>query len=224
MLRALQVAHLRTVPFENLSVRRDEAILLDEEWLFRKVVERHRGGYCYELNGLFAALLEALGFRVERLAGRVGEASIDFDHLVLRVTLDEPWLVDVGFGDSFLHPLKLLARRAQEGGDGRSYQLEERGGELVLSRRGASEWERQFSFTPEVWTLADFEPGNRYHQTSPASHFTQNTVVSRATPSGRITLSGLRLMTTRDGERSETTLAGEAEVAEVLQRSFGIRM
>src|SRR5882762_9725355 len=110
-LRLLQVAHLRTVPFENLSIHSGEPIVLNDEALFEKFVRRRRGGFCYELNGLFAALLRALGFNVEMLSAQVANAEgvfgPNFDHMTLLVTLAERWLVDVGFGDSFLEPLKL---------------------------------------------------------------------------------------------------------------------
>src|SRR5712691_1012859 len=110
-LRRLQLAHLYTVPFENLDISLGREITCDEARFVHKIVNLRRGGFCYELNGAFAALLRELGFRVTLLSGRVaredGSASPDFDHLVLRVDLAEPWLADVGFGDSFLEPLRL---------------------------------------------------------------------------------------------------------------------
>ena len=116
-LRALHLAHLRTVPFENLSIHAGEPIVLDDESLFTKIVERRRGGFCYEANGLFAALLRALGFKVAMLSAEVanpdGTFSEPFDHMTLIVTLDEGWLVDVGFGDSFIEPLRIDERGAQ---------------------------------------------------------------------------------------------------------------
>src|SRR6267142_5206908 len=97
-LRLLQVAHLRTVPFENLSIHSGEPIVLDDEALFEKIVRRRRGGFCYELNGLFAALLRALGFEVAMLSAEVanaeGEFSRDFDHMALMITIEERWLAD----------------------------------------------------------------------------------------------------------------------------------
>src|SRR5262245_26694734 len=116
-LRALHVAHLRTVPFENLSIHTGEPIVLEDEALFVKIVERRRGGFCYEANGLFAALLRALGFNVTMLSAGVANPEEgfgpDFDHMALMVTLDERWLVDVGFGDSFREPLLIDERVAQ---------------------------------------------------------------------------------------------------------------
>ena len=117
-LRQLHLAHLLSVPFENLSIHAGEQIVLEDEALFRKIVSRRRGGFCYELNGLFAALLRALGFEVAMLSAQVanddGGFSRDFDHMTLMVTSEQRWLVDVGFGDSFIEPLSLDRREARE--------------------------------------------------------------------------------------------------------------
>src|SRR6185503_8406840 len=98
-LRALQVSHLRTVPFENLSIHAKEPIVLSDDALFNKIVERKRGGFCYECNGLFAALLCAIGFKVTMLSAEVakteGGFSQPFDHMTLMVELERRWLVDV---------------------------------------------------------------------------------------------------------------------------------
>jgi len=221
-LRQVHLAHLKAVPFENLSVRRGEPILLQEEKLFEKIVLRRRGGFCYELNGLFAAFLKTLGFRVERLAGRVAPDGIPFDHMALRVDLDEPWLADVGFGDSFLLPLRLQQREPQPGGCGHRYQIDSQDGGLLLQREEPEGWKRQYQFTLDAWPLSAFEEGCRYHQTSPQSNFTRNTVVSRATETGRITLSGRRLIVTSLGQRTETELGDEAAVTRILAQQFGI--
>jgi N-hydroxyarylamine O-acetyltransferase len=222
-LCSLHLAHLLTVPFENLSVRRHEPIVLDEAQLFDKIVRRRRGGFCYELNGLFAALLDAMGFRVQRLSGRVGPTSIDFDHMALKVDIEEPWLADIGFGDSFQTPLRLADRDPQSGGDGRRYRLDESAAGLMLLREEAGEWRRQYAFTLHAWPLSAFEPGCRYHQTSPDSTFTQKTVVSLPTRTGRITLADRKLITTNGGDRQEQQLADDAAVEAVLEQRFGIR-
>lgn len=110
-LRDLQLAHLLTVPLENLSIHLGELIVLDQADLVTKVVRMHRGGFCYELNGAFAGLLTALGFRVSMLSARVfgtgGQPGPPFDHMILRVDLAEPWLADVGFGRLAMQPLRL---------------------------------------------------------------------------------------------------------------------
>lgn len=117
-LQQLHHRHMLSVPFENLSIIYHQGIRLAPEALFSKVVERNRGGFCYELNTLFALLLREIGFRVSFISGeiraRVGHFGPPYDHLALRVDLeDQAWLVDVGFGDSFLTPLKIVVAEPQ---------------------------------------------------------------------------------------------------------------
>ena len=225
-LRRLHLAHLYSVPFENLSIHWGEPIQLDDEALFEKIVTRRRGGFCYELNGLFAALLRALGFDVAMLSAGVGRAtgdySPDFDHMALRVNLEDRWLADVGFGDSFREPLRLDERGEQMEGD-LAYRIEETGdGRLVLSRREeGGPWKPQYRFGLEPHVFADYAEMCHFHQTSPQSHFTQNRICSLATPDGRVTLSGMKLITTRGGEKQEREL-DEKEYAEALREIFGI--
>src|SRR5437899_12603299 len=129
LLRSLHRAHLFTVPFENLDIHLGREIVCDESRILRKIVSERRGGFCYELNGGFAALLRALGFRVTLLSCRVarqdGSYGPEFDHLTLRVDLEEPWLADVGFGEGFLEPLRLESRLQHEQ-SGRVYRLTSR--------------------------------------------------------------------------------------------------
>jgi N-hydroxyarylamine O-acetyltransferase len=225
-LRSLHVAHLRAVPFENLSIHWGEPIVLDDDKLFDKVVQRRRGGFCYELNGLFAALLRALGFQVTMLSaevmGRQGEYSPDFDHMTLLVTLEERWLADVGFGDCFLEPLLLDERGAQEQRP-RAYRLDVDEDRLVLVQRDqAGDWSVQYRFRRRPHVYADYAERCRFHQTSPESHFTQGRVCSLATAEGRVTLSRSRLILTRGEDRHERELADEREVMQVLSEHFGI--
>ena len=226
-LRALQVAHLQTVPFENLSIHARQPIVLDDDSLFDKVVVRRRGGFCYELNGLFAALLRALGFQVTMLSAGVARAdgtfNPEFDHMALLVALEERWLADVGFGDSFRDPLRLDERGEQPEGP-RVFRIDEGGDHLLLLRRDGAEepWQPQYRFTLRPYEYADYAAMCRYHQTSPESHFTQRTVCSLATPEGRVTLSGMRLITTCGGERHERALESEEERAALLRELFGV--
>ena len=228
-LRELQVAHLLAVPFESLSIHSGEPIVLEDGALFHKIVGRRRGGVCYELNGLFAALLRALGFEVTVLSAQAANAEgvfgPDFDHMTLMVALDERWLVDVGFGDSFLEPLLLDERRDQMQGE-RAYLIVPEGPRLKLSQRiGNDGWKPQYRFTLQPYQYSDYAEMCRYHQTSPESHFTRARICSRATPEGRVTLSDLRFITTNvGGVREECLLTNEAEYATTLREHFGIVM
>ena len=229
-LRELQVAHLLTVPFENLSIHTKEPIVLDDNALFEKIVRRRRGGFCYEANGLFAALLRALGFDVKMLSAGAADAEggygPDFDHMALMVTLNDRWLVDVGFGDSFREPLLIDKRGAQRQGE-RAYRIDSDGKHLILMQRddrADGEWRAQYRFTLRPYEYSDYEEMCRYHQTSPQSHFTRGRICSRATPDGRVTLSEMRLIITRNGKRQERALTDEEEYAATLRVRFGITL
>ena len=229
-LRDLQLAHLLTVPFENLSIHSGEPIVLEENALFAKIVERRRGGFCYEANGLFAGLLRALGFEVAMLGAGVansqGEFGPNFDHMTLMVTLSDRWLVDVGFGDSFLEPL-LLDSRAEQVQGTRRFKIVDDHDHLILLRRNLdADWEPQYRFTLQTYSFADYEEMCQFHQTSPDSHFTKGRICSRATADGRVSLSEMRLITTSGPEqrRDERTLKDQDEYDRVLRDEFGIVM
>lgn len=233
-LRELQVAHLLTVPFENLSIHSAEPIILNDDALFEKIVVRRRGGFCYELNGLFAALLRELGFKVAMLSAEVASApgtfGPDFDHMTLLVVPKEyeraeRWLADVGFGDSFREPLLLDSRQEQTQGE-RAYKIVEDESHLILMQReGMVEWKAQYRFNLQPYSYADYAEMCRYHQTSPDSHFTRARICTRATPEGRVTLSAMRLITTsHDKERTEQQLTTETEYASILNEHFGVVM
>jgi N-hydroxyarylamine O-acetyltransferase len=227
-LRALHRAHLFAVPFENLDIHLARPIVLDPGSLVRKVVADRRGGFCYELNGAFAELLAALGYRVERLAaGVMGDEGFGpmFDHLLLRVEAPgdpRPWLVDVGFGEGFVDPLRLEIDAQQPQANG-TYRLQADGDDLILTRRqGDGRPEPQYRFTLEPHALDEYADMCRHHQTSPASHFTRQRVCSLATPDGRVTLSERALIVTRDGERTIRRVPDDAAYRAALAERFAI--
>jgi len=231
VLQALHQAHLLAVPFENLSIHYGQPIILQEELLFDKIVQRRRGGFCYELNGLFAWLLQQLGFQVTLLSAEVandaGSFSPEFDHLTLLVhDLDgTDWLADVGFGDSFRLPVRFEAEVEHADADGHKYRLQKDDDESeywILQQFSDEKWQPQYRFTLQPHQLTDFTERCHYQQTSPESHFTQKRICSLATPTGRITLSDLRLITTMYEKREERLLQSEEEFQEVLAEMFGI--
>jgi N-hydroxyarylamine O-acetyltransferase len=222
-LRVLHNAHLLAVPFENLDIHIGRPIVLDEEMLYQKIVKDRRGGFCYELNGLFAALLRELGFQVTLLAASVARDSggfgPEFDHLTLKVDLEEPWLADVGFGDSFHEPLR-LHEACQD-----NYRLRLDDEHWTLFRHIDQEgWKEQYRFTLRPRCLSDFADMCLYHQTSPESSFTRSRLCTLATQEGRITLSGMRLIVTAGGQRTEHTLSSDQEYQALLRDKFGISL
>ncbi|MFF7387345.1 arylamine N-acetyltransferase [Streptomyces scabiei] len=235
VLRELHLRHLRAVPFENLSIHLGEEIVLEERRLLDKVVGRRRGGFCYELNGSFGALLSKLGFDVTLLAARVygdeGQVGIPYDHLVLRVrTVDGgDWLADVGFGANSHYPLEFGNRTEQEdpGGMFRVAEVDRESGgreygDLDVFRNG----EPQYRLETRPRMLGDFVAGAWWHSTSPASHFTRSLVCSLLTEDGgRITLSGRTLtVTSAEGAREVTELGTDTEVLATYRNRFGLEL
>lgn len=239
VLFAIQRAHLLHVPFENFDIHLGRPIVLDEAALFDKIVTRRRGGFCYELNGLLAAALEEIGFHVVRLSAMAAEDdggySPDFDHLALQVhAQDDPetaYLVDVGWGNGPLEPLRMLDMREQRQ-QNRIFRLRPEGCHLVFEERGGrglegegnasqAEFVRHYRFTLMPRVLADFAGMCSYHQTSPESIFTRKRMATIFTPGGRVTLSGTNLIETTPSGRTERELSPE-EVGSVLRERFGL--
>ncbi|MFJ3794390.1 arylamine N-acetyltransferase [Kitasatospora sp. NPDC090091] len=223
-LAELQLAHLQAVPFENLGIHLGEPVVLEPGALVEKVVTRRRGGFCYELNGSFAELLRSLGYEVSLLSARVFDGDRPgppFDHLALRVDLDEPWLVDVGFGAFSRQPLRLDERGPQADPAGEFTIVPGGDDELDVLMGGKPQY--RLSLRPHP--LADFVPTCWWQTTSPDSHFTRSTTCTLPTPEGgRVTLSGTRLIrTAADGTRTEEAL-DEAAALATYRTLFGITL
>ncbi|SFW62118.1 arylamine N-acetyltransferase family protein [Amycolatopsis australiensis] len=223
-LRHLQERHLATVPFENLSIHLGEHVVLAEDALFDKIVRRRRGGFCYELNGLFAALLRELGYRASLHAAQVfhadGTPGPPLDHAAIVVTLDEPWLVDVGFGRFSRYPLRLSGVDAQPDPDGEFLLLDAPHGDVDVLLDGKPQYRLERRPRP----LSDFVPMAWWQSTSPESHFTRSLTCSRPTSQGRVTLSGDKLIETVDGVRNEVVLPTEAAIRTAYRVYFGISL
>lgn len=224
-LCALHRAHMLAVPFENLDVTLKRPIVLDEDLLFDKIVRRRRGGFCFELNGLFSALLRELGFDMHRLSARVADAEgkfgMDLGHMTLLVQDKARWLADVGFGDSFMEPLRLDERGEQVEESGR-YRIDDDHEHLTYLRKEETGWIPQYAFTFKPHTLADFRGACDWTQASPDSAFTQRRICSLATPDGRITLSDSRMFLSSNGSKQERPVASEAEYDDILRERFQI--
>ena len=232
-LRQIVQAHLYSVPFENLDiVPLGRPIQLEPDALFDKIVRRRRGGFCYEVNGLFAQLLRRLGYDVTIVTAQWpaegGGLSPIFDHMVLLVQCPGEswhWLVDVAAGrSSTTRPLRLeldVHQFLPESGG--TYRFTEDSDYLRLeSLAPDDEWTHVYSFTQIPRQPTDFFARCDYHQTNPDSHFTQAPLCSMATPDGRITMSKNQLITTINGERAEREISDDAEFRQLLLTYFGI--
>jgi N-hydroxyarylamine O-acetyltransferase len=217
-LFAIQRAHLLAVPFEALDCYLGVPIRLERDALFDKVVTRRRGGFCYELNGLFGELLLALGFRVTRLAARPFTAdglAPPFAHLALLVELERRWLTDVGFGYFTLAPLDIDEPSIQMH-EGRRFRVADEDGALVAEELGMkSRW--GYRFTLEPHELGDYAEQCRVYSTDPASGFVQHATVSQAYPDGWITVTREQVIGGRGRARLDRPILDDADWRRTLK-------
>ncbi|MDW5416354.1 arylamine N-acetyltransferase [Iodobacter sp. CM08] len=224
-LTALHQAHMRHIPFENLDIHLGVAIELSHPALFNKVILDKRGGFCYELNYLFFALLSSIGFNAQLISAQVFNGKSygpDFDHLLLLITLEgQQFIADVGFGDSFQIPLSIHSPANESA----AYQIMH--SDIiytVMQRKSNQEYKPQYKFTLNTYAISDFFDMCLYQQTSPASHFTQKSVCSIATLEGRNTISNGCVIQTKHGHRTIYHINGSTEYRQLLQQHFQISL
>jgi N-hydroxyarylamine O-acetyltransferase len=226
-LRALQRSFLFTVPFENLDIHLGRKIVLSSENIFKKIVTLRRGGVCYERNIFFHDLLTALGFQVEFLSARMvknGLVGPEYDHMVLMVYLNHPYLIDVGNGHFCREPLRIDGSDNSHA-EGYFYRVGPHDNAYALYyRKDGSKWIARFYFTVKSKLLSEFEAMNIFHQTSPASPFTRRRLVTIATEDGRVSLIDRRLITLAGRIKHRNELASEHEYQLCLRQYFGIEI
>lgn len=238
VLRSIQTCHLRSVPFESLTIHSNGRIQLDLPAVYDKIVNQNRGGFCYENNGLFSWLLKKLAFQVTLLSGQVKNVEVGvygppFDHLTLMVTLDgQRWLCDVGFGAKcFIIPLSLETSEPQAQGH-QVYRIR-RDGDMILEYKQEAggvdaAWTQLFKFTLEPRRWEDFTEMCQYQQSSPSSLFYCKSFCTLLQPGGTLTYIGHRLVSTTfptaPGDPLEITTRDlkEEEIPDVLAKKFGI--
>lgn len=226
-LKILQRRHLLSIPFENLDIHWKRPILLDVERFYKKIVESGRGGFCYELNGLFQELLKALGFQSRMISARVfngKDFSREYDHMAILVkTGGEEFLADVGFGDFTASPLRFAPDVEQRDENG-IFKIRGRAdGYFEVLKKDRGDWKSEYIFKDAGRALEEFAGMCEFHQTSTKSHFTRGRVCSLMTGEGRKTLTDKRFIETVKGERRETEIGSEDEFEMILEREFQIR-
>lgn len=235
-LARLQRAHALSVPFETLSItghpHREidgEGVSLDLAHLYDKIVDRRRGGFCYELNELFRWLLSEVGFDVERRSARVvsdGEPGLPADHLALVVWLDQPFLVDVGSGAPKPRdpiPMDGAVLTDAAGVDWRVVDCARPDLDLALQYRrpGDGDWTDRYYFRDVPRDISFFAATCEYHQSAPETPFTGDPVVVLGTENGYKRLDPGQFSRTVDGETTEEDVA-PSEWDELLDREFGV--
>ncbi len=228
VLAHLHLAHATHIPFENIDVLLGRPPQLDLDSLQSKIVANRRGGYCFEQNLLFAAILEQVGFRVTRLAARVlyrATRKMPRTHMLMRIDLPSgPWLADVGFGaEGLLHPLPLVP-----GQETRqfawTYRLVPQNGMWRLQSKWPEGWGDLYEFSEDSQDPVDYEPGNYFVATHPMSPFTRTLTAQWPTPEARWVLRNRDLVIDRGGGRVTTESVSDADLLGVLDRIFGLRL
>ncbi|MGH8230161.1 MAG: arylamine N-acetyltransferase family protein [Steroidobacteraceae bacterium] len=229
-LRALHARHVRSIPFENLDPLLGRPVLLDLPSLTAKLVHGRRGGYCFEQNLLFKAALEAVGFQVTGLAGRVRwrvppERPLGpRTHMLLRVELaGRSYLADVGFGAQLLDAPLALEAGLEQRTPVATYRLTEQDGRLGLEVQHESQWQLMYLFGLDPQVQADYEMGSWFTATHPHSWFRHRLFVERLGREARHTLANTSLLERRyDGAVIERRLASPRELAQALERIFDL--
>jgi len=235
-LAELQNHHLRSIPFEDLDIP-GKRIELDLEKIYNKIISTKRGGFCYELNGLFHWLLASLDFKVDMLSARVfnskkNEFGPEFDHMTLIVHLDKDYLVDVGFGDSFRIPLEFPKGEVEDISG--HYQLKQHETSSIhnfinekafeLLRENENDWIPQYLFTLKPREFNDYKDMCDFQQDSPASHFRTRMLCTIATEEGRITLSNDSLTIKEDKTKNKISFESKEEFNAYLKNYFDIEL
>ena len=228
-LRALHWHHVLAIPFENLDVLLERPIALDLPSVEHKLVHHHRGGYCYEQNTLFGAVLRRLGFQVTDLIARVRwqippDRGTPRSHMILRVDVEGgTWITDVGFGSIGLSaPLK-WETDVEQSTPHEPRRLIRRGEYLVHQVRIGAEWNDVFQFTPDPVPPVDYEVANWFTSRNPRSHFLANLIVTRVRPDGRVLLFNREFTQRRnDGSIDKREVTSADEILTLLSTHFDL--
>jgi N-hydroxyarylamine O-acetyltransferase len=230
VLNILQKKHLLSVPFENLDIHYNNPIKLNRPDIYNKVVGGRRGGFCYELNGIFYELLNSIGFDVKMVSARVFNQkhetfSPEFDHLAIITKIDSiNYLTDVGFGEFAFTPLKIELSTILHDERG-VFRIEKYDEEYYqVSKQADESWIPEYMFTLKARDLNEFRQRCHYNQTSPSSHFTQNKFCSLATEKGRVTVTANKIKITEGDTIIELPVNGEEEFLKALRKYFQIRL
>ena len=226
-LQDLHIAHTLNVPFENLDVFYRRPIRLDEASLYRKIVENQRGGYCFEMNGIFSVALKRIGFKVSNLLARVtidGRYYTPKTHQVILVeTENKRWLADVGFGnDGMIAPI-LLEEESDQKQFAHVYRIiKDSTFGYVLQKKERDSYRSLYAFTLDKCFPEDFEMSNHYTATFSESFFTKMRFCTMPTKEGRITLVDNQIKTTKNGFAEEKSVKNDDEFKRYLGEHFGL--
>ncbi|MBX2878135.1 MAG: arylamine N-acetyltransferase [Saprospiraceae bacterium] len=225
-LIALHRQHVLSIPFEDLDIHWKIPLHIDRDALVDKVIERKRGGFCYELNTLFYHLLVSLGFPAQLVSCQIsqgnGKFGPSYDHMAILVELEETWLLDVGYGDLFIEPLRLHEEGIQKDWF-KLFQVQNHGEYFLLSEaRIGQRFVPRYKIRPVPEPIQAFIPQLRWKERHPDSYFVQNLICSLPSRNGRVTLFNDFLIITKNGKRRKKRVGDAVEKQKYLQHYFGI--
>lgn len=230
-LRRLHEMHPASIPFENIDVLLKRGVRIDLPSIEQKLVRGSRGGYCYEHNLLFMAVLRAFGFAVRGLAAKVTwmqppDTMRPRTHMLLEVEIGgETWIADVGFGGLTMSAPLRLVPDVEQATPHEAFRIVARGVEFFVEARIVGEWRALYRFDRTEQFQPDYEVSNWYVSTSPASHFTTELMAARVLPGRRLALANRQFTEHRlDGHGERRVLNADGELLAVLNEEFGIQL
>lgn len=220
-LKRIQRQHLLTIPFENLDIISNKRLEFDINKLFVKIIGEKRGGICYELNGLLFHLLKEIGFNVKYISAKIFKNGNVFDHVFLIVNLnDKEWMVDVGFGDNFLEPIKFVVDEIQRDSKGYFKIIKDENGDFQLLKLSNESEHSMYTFTLKERSLEDCKERCLYFETSDMSIFRKGRMCSIEKENGRVSLTDDKLIITENGERIVKEITNKNEFQDNLKLLF----
>lgn len=228
-LKELHKCHVLSVPFEDLDIHLNRPINLDLESIYEKVILKNRGGFCYELNFLFYSFLKEIGFDCDFISSRIydenGKLGPDFDHMSIIVKLSNKWLLDVGYGDLFIEPIKIIDGFSKKDWF-KIYRIDKvnKSRYLLSESRNGKEFKKRYEFDETPRRIEEFYDQCEFKQTSEESYFVRNRICTIPTERGRTTLLNNLQIKRIDESREEFEIKTEAVFHQILKEEFGIKI
>lgn len=222
----LHKSHVYQVPFENLDIHYGRLFNLAIDSVYKKVVEDCRGGFCYELNLVFSCVLNALGFSSRVISSRIftdtGVLGPEFDHMSVYVKTDSEYLVDVGFGDLFVVPLEIRAGIQYDGKNFFTIDKYDNANYLLSMSADGIDFQKKYIFSLDQVSVDSFNAICYDKQTNPDSYFVKNTICTKPTEAGRLTIFNDKVIERIANQKTESLITTEAQLKGCLRDRFGI--
>lgn len=228
-LYLLQSSQVTSIPFENIDCLHDRSIRTDLPHLENKILRQYRGGYCFELNGLFSHVLKTLGFNTRPLLARVMYRGTEVNsrtHIILLVEINgKKYIADTGFGGPGTYlPLPFEIDREDQQPHGTFRIIADETHHYLMQKKVDEGWFNVYGFNLDLVYPADLLMSNFFTSTYPDSHFRHNLIMALHLPNGRITLFNRQLTTVVDKKTSTSEITTEKELLSIITEKFGVKL